>query len=432
MLSILLQKKVYGLLIACLFILLGGVLVACEDDGEVAQATVVRFDQPATDAAATAIALTNAPPTAGPSPTPSPTSTLYQTATPFPDADPTLVVAKVGDREITLAEFQARVRYERWLPLYALSKDLWELGTGLLDLTQPENARRAALFYTLSDPESLGVQTMDAILTDQVVLREAARRDLELEQTVFDGRLAARIGVELGPGGVRPENWDEAYQKFITDMMLYTGMSEEQFLETIKALVYYNQLGEIIGRQAPLPEADVVGELEIQDILVDSREDALEVRERLLEGENIQGIAASFGMTLGENATSRTLTRGDESVTAEIETALFSATDGDVVGPIATDSGWYVALVLGRQLDFAQPADIEALRQEYYQNWIIARLDDPNYSVDYSNWQDFVPFDPLPKDVSPLMRDEFFVLPEFPFAGDQPTPTLLPIGNAPR
>lgn len=386
-----------------------------------------------TETAAANQTLTHLPPTAGPSPTPTATSTPYQTATPFPDADPALVVAKVGTREITLAEFQARVRYERWLPLQAIAKRLDREGPSrILNFTLPETAQTQALFYTLSNTESMGTQTMNALLTEQVVLREAALRDLELDQTFFDGRMAARIGVELGAGGARPRNWDEAYANFIAEMQLYTGMTEQQFIEHIRALTYYDQLSQIVSDLAPDPVAESITAVNVQDLLLDTREDASTVAERLQNGESILLIAVDYGLSPTTDQIERRVSRSDD-LPEDIINAIFAADEGDVIGPFATDLGWYVARINGVELDIASPDDLEAARKEFVRLWFVEKLEDPNYTVNNENWLEFVPTDPLPQDVSPMMRDEFVKYPANPFVGEgEPTPTPEPLGISPR
>lgn len=407
-------------------------LVACEQ--EKPTPVVNRPQQGATDQAATDIALTNAPPTRGPSPTPTITPTPYMTPTQFPDADPDMIVAKVGNREISLKEFQARVAYERWLPFYAIANNVPELGLKILDLSRPENAETLALLYTLNqDPYLLGTQVMNAMTTDQIILREAGRMDLELEQTIFDGRMAARIDVDLGPRGQRPDNWDEAYDQFITDMQTYTGMTEAQFVEHIRALTFYQQLRQIIGEQATLPNEDVITAATVQDILLDTREEALEFIDGLENGQNFQQAAEAIGKAPENGNASRMVRRNTEGLTDELKFAIFNAEIDDVIGPIATEAGWYVAKILDFDLDVASPSDIQALRESYFRNWIVERLDDPEYTTIYENWEDFVPTRPLPEDISPVLRTENFILPDSPFSPvDEPTPTALPIGSAPR
>lgn len=427
------ELKRRWLFLPVMLLLLLVFLTAC---GDRPTPVVISQGQPITQTAEALLETQNAPPTRGPSPTPSMTSTPYLTATPFPEADPTLVVAKVGNREITLAEFQARVRYERWLPLYALARRLDVRGPGvLLDLTLPENAETAALFYTLSDTESMGSQTINVLVSEQIILREAALKDLEMPRTVYDGRIAARIGVELGAGGSHPDAWDAAYAQFIADMELYTGMTESAFLESMKAQAYYDELGRIIGPQAVIPTEDITA-VDVQDLLLDSREDALVVVERLQSGESITAIALSYGLQFTDSSTAsqkRTVKRSENSLPEDVVGAIFNASANQVIGPFATERGWYVARILDTTLDFMSPDDIAALRQEYFRQWIVQRMDDPNYAVVYDNWRDFVPTDPLPHDVSPMMRDEFFTLANDPFsAEDAATPTPEPLGISPR
>ena len=437
-------EKRYWLILVSIFVLLGVILAAC---GEKPKPQVSRPQLTITQGAQTIVALTNAPPTAGPSPTPSPTSTPYLTRTPFPDADPDMVVAKVGDHEITLAEFQARVRYERWVPLVGLRRAIKRFGVEqILDLTKPENTQTIALFYTLSDPESMASQTMNVILTDQIVLQQAETLNIELSETAYYGRVAARIGVELesgvnidSPEDLLPPDWDEAYAAFIEEMQVVTGMTEAQFVEAIEALVYYDQLLEIIGEQALLEDEGITA-VQVEDILMNSREDAIAVIDRLRNGEELPIIASTYGLTPQSGDSIRTVRRRDadagasaQGLPADIVNAIFDATPGNVIGPFATDAGWYVAKIIDIELDFLQADDIGAIRTEYFRQWIIGRLDDPDYTVDYDNWTDFIPTDPFPEDVSPEMRTENFILPVDPFAVDgEATPTPLPLGNSPR
>jgi parvulin-like peptidyl-prolyl isomerase len=414
---------------ATLTVIMLGILVACDARPE---PEIQSNTRPTTQAAQTNIALTDAPPTAGPSPTPTLTSTPYQTATPFPESDPDAVVATIGDREITLAEYQARVRYERWLPLYGLARNIDTIGTRILDLTLPENSNTVALLRTINeDPESFGAQVMNVILIEQVVLQEAARRDLEIIQTFYDGRIAARIGVQLGPNGVRPAGWDEAYDIFIADMELYTGMSEGQFLEIMRGLTFYEQLAEIIGDQAPIEDYQV-GELPtaitVQDITLNSQEDALEAIELLDGGATLTSLERRFGV-LGQSEDNRRVTRGTEGFPETVIDAIFDAEIGDVVGPFPITEGWYVAVVLEEELDILEPADIAQIEEDFYVDWINAQVDDPELVTTDELWRDFVPTDPLPQDVSPMMRSENFIVPTDPFLAQGITSTPIPISD---
>ncbi len=421
-----------GLWLTLLLLMLILLMAACREEKVT---PIVQSDrQQVENATATSYALTHAPPTAGPSPTPTITPTPYQTPTPFPDADPDMVVVTVGNSDITLAEFQARVRYERWLPFYAIVRNMADASYDLLDLSLPQNSETLALIYTVNgDPNSFAGQVLDVMITEQVILQEAAKMDLEMEQTIFDGRLAARIGITLGEGGARPDGWDAAYDQFLADMQLYSGMSEAQFLEHIRSLAYYQELSEIIGAQAELPRDEIISQATVQDIIMDSREDALAVIERLGEGEQLFALAREYGKLPTDGSTERDITRGTEGLPDDIKSAIFNAEQGEIIGPFPTSEGWYLARVVSFVVDIPQPADLQSIREEYYRQWILERMDDPDYTTEYDNWLSFVPKDPLPRDISPLLSDDNFVLPDSPFEDlDGPTPTPIPLGNSPR
>lgn len=425
------RKSFYrGLMLTALSCTLLVVLMACDQRPS---PELRSNNQPTTAAAQTRAAQTNAPPTSGPSPTPTLTSTPYMTATPFPGADPDAIVTTIGDRTVSLAEFQARVRYERWLPIYALERNVDIYGAeAVLDLSRPENAQTVALFHTInSAPTTFGLQVLNSMQIEQVVLNEAAARDLDMVQTVYDGRIAARIGVELGRNGVRPANWDDAYDGFIADMELYTGMSEAQFLETMRALAFYDQIREIIGEQADLDFAnnEPVTAIIVQDIILNTAEDGVTARELLADGATMSSVAERFGLTLAGTETERRVRRNAEGIPANIIEDMYDADVGDVVGPYPTDAGWYVAIILDEELDVFQPEDLDAMREDHYVNWINAQLEDPSFVTTDDMWRDFVPTDPLPRDVSPYMRDENFTLPEDPYTIDGATATPLPISD---
>jgi len=101
--------------------------------------------------------------------------------------------------------------------------------------------------------------------------------------------------------------------------------------------------------------------------------------------------------------------RSDTTLTDEVKNALFSAQPGEVVGPFALQEGWYVGKVSQQMIDFLSPEEIDTLRQQHFLDWVEGQMDDPAVVTDYQNWIDDTPQDPLPQDVSPLLRDENFI-----------------------
>ena len=373
-------------------------------------------------------------PTPGPSPTPTVTSTPYHIPTNAPGVDGDMVITRVGSQEITLEQFQKQVRFERWFRLYQLEKIVERNGVEqVLDLRKPENASVISLFGTLADSNSFGVQVQRIMVIDAITMQEARRRNLEVNPAQFDAKLAQYLGMTVGAEGKLPPEFDAAYEEFLREMKVYTGMTEEEFRRIVRARTLYSQLEFLIGQEpGAIPSAQEarVGK-NVRDIIVSSEEQARQVAARLEAGEALRDIAISLGFPDSEER-SRLLRWSDPNVSDEVKNAVFRAGSGSIVGPIATEQGWYVAVVEDEVFDMLSPSDIEALRKQYFLSWVEAQMDDSEYVVDYDNWFDYIPQEPLPRDVSPLFHDENIILPETtadPFGvKDAPSATETPDG----
>jgi len=372
-----------------------------------------------TQAAQTAAAVANPTATTGATPTSTTTGTPYVIPTDPPDLDGSTVITRVGNEDLTLADFQKHVRFDRYRLLYLIVKLAEKYGPEqILDLTKQDNLYVASLFETLADSYSLGVQSQRLMVIESIALQEAIRRGMELDPFQFDAKLAEYLGLQVTDGGALPPEFDERYAEFLQGIKTYANMSEEEFRRIVRARTLYNQLEFLISHEPdaiPTDQEARVG-VEMQDIVVTSEAEAQIIADRLRDGELLKDIAISLGYTPSSPDSSRVLRWSDPNLTDEILTAVFEANPGDIVGPIAMPQGWYVGKVGEEVFDTLSPDDIDTLREQYFLLWIEGRMDDPDFVVDYDNWVEHTPQEPLPQDVSPLLRDENITLPE-------PTPT---------
>lgn len=385
-------------------------LGACSSDSG-SENGVVHVEDPGTPAPQTTARPSATP---GPSPTPTVTSTPYSIPTNAPDFDGSTVIARVGSQAITLEQFQKQVRFERWYRLYQLEKVVEREGVEqVLDLRKPENASLISLFGTLADSNSFGIQVERIMIIDAIVLDEARRRGLEVNPAQFESRLGQYLSMTVGADGKLPPEFDAAYDEFLRQMKIYTGMTEEEFRRIVRARTLYSQLEFLMGQQ---PEAVAAQEARIgknvRDIIVSSEEQAQDVIARLEAGEAMRDIATSLGFTADSEDSERLLRWSDTSAPAAVKEAVFNAAPDTVVGPIPTEQGWYVAVVGDEVFDVPLPSELEEMRKQYYLDWVESRMDDPEYVVEYDNWFDHIPQEPLPRDVSPLFHDENIILPE--------------------
>ncbi len=394
------------------------VVTACSSDKSSSTGGYVFVEEGAdqSQATLTAIALAKTPATPSPTLTPTEAGTPYVIPTNTPDEDPDLVITRVGNTDVTLAEYQRRVRFDRYRLLYQIVKLVEKYGPGqILDLTRSDNNYVSGLFATLADSYSFGAQSQRLIVIDRIIEQEALRRGVEVSPEQFDAKLGEYLGLTVGEGGKLPPEADQRYQEFLQGLKTYANMSEEEFRRIVRARTLYSQLQLIISHEPGVIPQDKKARVgrDMQDIIVKTREEADTVVTRLQAGEAMSAISASMGYTPASGSSaSRVLRWSDTGVTDEVLNAVFGADEGAIVGPFEVGTGWYVGVVGQEVFDVLSPQDIDALRKEYFLNWIESRMDDPEYVQDFDNWIDFTPQEPLPQDVSPLLRTENFILPD--------------------
>jgi parvulin-like peptidyl-prolyl isomerase len=400
------------MLAVALIALIAGLAACSSDDSDGNNEGFVHIEEqtPVTD-----VAQADPTATSGPSPTPPPTALPFFIPTNAPDVDSEMVITRIGTAEITLADFQKQVRFERWYRLYQLAKLVEKYGVEqVLDLRKSENAQVSSLFATLADTQGFGAQVQRIMIIDAIALQEAIRRGVEVDPYQFDARVAQYLVMQVGEGGQLPPEFDAEYEKFIAQMTTYSGMTEEEFRRVVRARTLYAQLKFLISNEPEALEAaqTAPGGVEVQDILTPTVEEAEAIITRLQAGESVREIAVSLGMTPQSEDEWRTVRISDENTPQDVLDALFNAQPGEIIGPIATERGWYVALVGAPVVDALTPKEIDALKEQYFLKWVESKMDDPDYVEDFANWSAYIPQEPLPQDVSPLLRDENVILPE--------------------
>ncbi len=406
-----------NIMIWVVLLAIGAVILGACSTSNAGSPGFVHIEEGATEtqAAETAIALANPTATPGPSPTPTVTGTPYVIPTNPPDFDGSTVITRVGNQDLTLADYQKHVRFDRYRLLFQIVKVAEKYGPAqILDLSNQDNAYVSSLFATLADSYSLGAQTQRLMVIEAISLQEAIRRGMEIDPFQFDAKMAEYLGLQVAEGGKLPPEYEERYAEFLQGIKTYANMSEEEFRRIVRARTLYTQLEFLISHDPdaiPTDQQARVG-VDMQDIVVSSQAEAQVIADRLRAGEPLSDIAASLGYAPSSPDSSRLLRWSDPNLTDEVLSAVFEANPGDVVGPFQITAGWYVGKVGEEVFDALSPKDIDALRKQYFLKWVEDKMDDPAYVTDYNNWIDYTPQEPLPQDVSPLLRDENIILPE--------------------
>ncbi|MCS6871733.1 MAG: peptidylprolyl isomerase [Anaerolineae bacterium] len=301
----------------------------------------------------TARARPSATPT-GPTRTPTATSTPYIRPTDAETLDLDQPIARVGDQTITLGQFRARVRYERFAALDEARRIIEIVGLEAIKFTaQGENRaadRIAAIFNTLANSANFGYQVYDIMLREAVIRAEFKARNLSVPQEDVDGYWIRRFNLQLAPdprAAMRQE-----LPRYLEQAVRYSGMSEQDILAVAESFVMATLLQPIIGRESAAQPS--VLSFRVKRLIAATEADAQAAKALIESGEPFRAVACRYsidpavrgkGGALGFRSRA-TLPRGlpDPS-------AILAAESGSVTAPQQSPLGWHIFKVGEKRRD---------------------------------------------------------------------------------
>ncbi len=260
------------------------------------------------------------------------------------------IVATVGDITITLGEFRARVRYERWRLLLPLARLVEEYGVDVLDVSRPENPFVVIVQNTtrlLSTPLELGRFVYDRMVLEALYRHELRARGLEIADCTTNALWQEVLWLRVLPSCQTPAGLDAAIDGYIAQAAVYSGMSGEAIAQTVLDSAAFGIVQDALA--AELVSSDPIPLVRTRHIRVTSRAAADVVMTRIASGEAFYDVlldttedpnAAGTDGDLGYFTADQTLPRFAE--------AVFGAQVGDIVGPVRTAAGFHVVEVLDR------------------------------------------------------------------------------------
>ncbi len=272
----------------------------------------------------------------------------YTIPEPPEDVDLSLIIGRVGEREITLGDFAARVRYER-LRYYRAFNSLVDLaGVEALNVDDPNNpyARDVqTLIYRLVTKEIIGGELYDTMLLEALYHDEAVQRGLEVEEcsinTYWAELLSLRnemVDCEL------PDGFEQAKADFIADVAMYSGLTADDLELIVRSRAEYDLVRNTIAEETPIEPMPAV---RTRHIRVQDEATAQEVYERLVAGESFQTLLEEYSIDQGVVGNKGNLgTFGRGRMVPEFEDAVFNAEVGDIIGPVQTDFGYHIIEIL--------------------------------------------------------------------------------------
>jgi len=336
-------------------------------------------------------------------------------------------VAIVSGDEILTKDFQARVRFERgqlvsqYLNIYQYLQ-LLNFDSATVSQYQPYLQQ----IQLQLDPVALGNNVLDRMINGVIIKQEAAARGIEVSDDEINSYFESMFGyfpngtptpeptLEIAPTSTlsatqlalvtltptptstptltpnpeasltpQPSPTNDVptptptlytFSEYQTDLTTYFNnlhneikISEEDMRKIISTEILRGKLSEEITKDMK-PEQEQVW---ARHILVADEETALEVIDRLKNGEDWSALAleysqdtsnASRGGDLGWFSSSRMV---PEFSQAAIDTPI-----GEISDPVETQYGWHIIQVLGHEIRPLSSNEFNQLKQTEFNNWL--------------------------------------------------------------
>jgi peptidyl-prolyl cis-trans isomerase D len=356
-------------------------------------------------------------------------------------------VAKVGDVEILVNQFEPRVRMERQqlLSQYNMYSQYAQLfGMDMQD-------QLAQIESQLNSPEIIGQSVLDQMINEQLVRLEAAKRgitvsDVELveaQQSTFSyypngTPTAAPTAAEVTMPDVPAEAYDlvtmtpvppatetpaatatpqptevvdpgptatpfptatpyteDGFQKEFDDSkeaLMKLGVKEADYMAFFDFQILQKKVLEAITADVPATETQVWA----RHILLSDEPTALSVIEKLNKGEDFAALAQEFSQDTGSAVNGGDLGWfGTGAMVPEFETAAFALekTGDYTTEPVQSNFGFHVIQLIAKQDRPLSQDQYESAKNKVFTDWLTAAREE--YGVEtFDRWKEHVPAEP--------------------------------------
>jgi parvulin-like peptidyl-prolyl isomerase len=179
----------------------------------------------------------------------------------------------------------------------------------------------------------------------------------------------AEITPTATPTPMTRARFAELYGEFLTALQEATGMSEAEYGETVKADLLWDKMEEFVGQQVPTSELQI----HARHILVETKEEAEAVLERLEAGEDFAALAEELSQDPGSGEEGGDLGWFPQGrMVPEFDEVAFSLSPGEISDAVETSFGFHIIMIEERdeerELD---PAMLEQRIGEAFQVWLL-------------------------------------------------------------
>lgn len=359
-------------------------------------------------------------------------------------------VAKVGSIEITTAEFQKMVKYQRvqLINQYAQINQIVQFFGNDPNAASYYQSQLNQIQIQLTDPNALGRRVLDDLIEDEIIRQEAAKRGLtvsaeEVDKSMHDAfgyfpdgtptplpgvtsaptetptlaptvapGVTATVAPTLppteaptaGPSATPPPSATpytaEAYQKnygeFLKRLDTQAGMNEADIRRIFETLLLRDKLREVVTADTP---REVV-EAHVRHILVADETTAKDLIARLQKGEDFAALAQQYSKDTSNKDQGGDLgTFGPGRMVPEFDQVVFNVGLGLYKDPVQTSFGWHVIEILSRGPRQLTDSEYQQKQSEAFTQWLTDQRDNNDQIVEYDIWQLRVPSKPTVDEV---------------------------------
>ena len=304
---------------------------------------------------------------------------------------PNKPVAVVNDEEILSSDYQARVKFERL--------QLVNQFANTLQLMQSFDDESTLQYFQSSlqqidfqlTPDIHGQSVLDDMIDDTIIQKQADQLDINVSEAELDEYIANAFGyypsgtptpiptLEGSPTQASPSEdiptptayTEDAFQQDYKDAMdgykQSINISEAQFRQIVRTDILRTKMMDEFSKDTPKEEEQI----RASHILVETEEEAQEVKERLADGEDFAELAIELSTDTGSGANGGDLGWfGRGRMVPEFEEAAFSLRIGEISDPVQSDFGWHIIKKEGQEVRPTDDTTFNQMKQNFFSEWL--------------------------------------------------------------
>ena len=331
---------------------------------------------------------------------------------------PNRPVATIAGEEITVDEYQSRVRYERLMTRNQIFQ--YQQYLAQIDTTDPQMSQFAQqMQQTQGQLESqlspelatlFGKDVLDRMIEERIVQDEAEKAGITVSDDAVEERIEQMMGYDREAAleatssptmtvtetqSIMTESeYQQAYNNFRTNFLQEVGLSEQDFRQMMRTDLLRAEVQDLVTQDVPQEREQV----QVTYLAVPSEGQAETLQERALAGEEMDTLVEELNNNENEASFGRSLPWYPEEylsnvLSPELAEMVFTMPleTASEPQPGPNEEIYYVITVNGREVRPLNEALLQQERQDAYNAWLQEQKDE---KAEYLDWEDVTPDEP--------------------------------------